>query len=85
MASEPTKTVYTKAEVATTNVAFPMGTADALYIAATITTNALTLTLVDGTTVAVGLVPIGTLLPIACTKAVFAGGPAGAVIALKTN
>ena len=83
MTVNPVFMSYAKAEVATTNVDFVNGRADAIYIAATITTNALTLTLPDGGTVAVGLAPVGTVIPISCTKAVFAGGPAGAVIALK--
>lgn len=71
---------YAKAEVATTNVAFTMGMADAVYIRVTIT-GGLTLTTPSGD-VSFGLVPIGTTLRVSCTKATFAGGE---VVALKAN
>lgn len=66
---------YARAVVATTNVNFSIGTADALLLMqapqATVT-----LTLPDSTTVAIdasAMLP-GQIIPIACTKAVFATG-----------
>lgn len=75
-------TSFHKAAAATTNTNFSIGTADALLITATCSSG-LVLTLSDGsTTVDVGNALIGTLLPIRCTKAVFA---AGSVVALQIN
>jgi len=75
--------VYSRAVVATTNVNFSIGTADALLIFPKSTT--CTVTLTDGTTVALGDVSgagITFILPVACTKVVF--DVAGSVIALKS-
>lgn len=74
-------TSFHKAEAATTNVDFTIGAADAVLVTATCSSG-LTLTLPGGTTVALGNVLIGTLLPIRCTKAVFS---AGSVVALQMN
>lgn len=75
-------TSFHKAAAATTNVDFTIGIADAVLVTATCSSG-LTLTLADGsTTVALGNVLIGTLVPIRCTKAVFA---AGSVVALQIN
>lgn len=70
--------VYTVAAVATTAVATSPA-AHGVYISATCSSG-LTLTLTDGTTVAVGNATIGTFIPIRCTTATFS---AGGVIFLK--
>lgn len=70
---------FTAAVACTTAVAITGGHADALLVTATLSSG-ITLTLTDGTTVALGNQTLGTLIPIRCTVATFA---AGTVVALR--
>lgn len=76
--------VYARAAVATTNVDFTIGTADAVMVKQNC--RGVTLTLVGGATLSLGdftdeTGPQWLVIPIACTKATFTD--AGFVIALK--
>lgn len=81
MASLPTFTSYAQAVAATTNTDYSIGQADAIYVTVTCSSG-LTLTLPSGSTVAVGNATIGTLIPIASTRAAFSPG---GVVALKVQ
>lgn len=69
---------YNFAVAATTAVAFtspsiPLGVASAILVTATLSSG-ITLTLPNGSTVALGNQTIGTLIQIRCTMATFAAG-----------
>lgn len=69
---------------ATTDVAYTIGTAQALLVTATCSSG-LVLTLVDGNTVDVGNAVIGTIIPITSTKATFGAGTVVAMRLFRTN
>lgn len=80
---------FVRYHLAVTDQAFSFGAGwptecDALYFAKTITTSGCIGTALDGSTIDLGLVPIGTTIRGCFKKVVFAGGPTGAVVACQT-
>lgn len=73
MASVPTFVSFKQAEAGTTDTVPNLAPADGFLVTATLSSGA-TVTLTDGTTVAIGNQTLGTYIPLACTKVVFGAG-----------
>lgn len=73
MASIPTFVSFKQAEAATTTVDCTFAPADGFLVTATLSSGA-TVTLADGTTVAIGNQTLGTYVPLACKSVAFGAG-----------